>query len=166
VLLRRAVAYSRGGSPRSQRAKANESDVRVLNSGPRCPELEAIAAYRVGAESGLLQKKPVLDLAVTLPDTTGARRHPRQGPLRSSRQGRQRKGPVHVSTTSSKHRPTAQLPRAGIENGARSRLPGAGPVFGNRTSANKDRGEPFLRRTEDNGTDGTIQHAMRLRKRP
>ena len=40
-----------------------EADVRILNSALGA-ELEAIAAYQVGAESGLLQK-PVLDLAVT-----------------------------------------------------------------------------------------------------
>jgi rubrerythrin len=39
------------------------SDVRILNSALGA-ELEAIAAYQLGAESGLLQK-PVLDLAVT-----------------------------------------------------------------------------------------------------
>jgi rubrerythrin len=44
-------------------AGAGESDIRVLNSALGA-ELEAIAAYQVGAESGLLQK-PVLDLAVT-----------------------------------------------------------------------------------------------------
>jgi rubrerythrin len=43
--------------------KSAASDVRVLNSA-LAAELEAIAAYQVGAESGLLQK-PVLDLAVT-----------------------------------------------------------------------------------------------------
>lgn len=39
------------------------ADVRILNSALGA-ELEAIAAYQLGAESGLLQK-PVLDLAVT-----------------------------------------------------------------------------------------------------
>jgi rubrerythrin len=43
--------------------KAAEDDVRILNTALGA-ELEAIAAYQVGAESGLLQK-PVLDLAVT-----------------------------------------------------------------------------------------------------
>ena len=43
--------------------KSTESDIRVLNTALGA-ELEAIAAYQVGAESGLLQK-PVLDLAVT-----------------------------------------------------------------------------------------------------
>jgi len=44
-------------------ASSGESDIRILNSALGA-ELEAIAAYQVGAESGLLQK-PVLDLAVT-----------------------------------------------------------------------------------------------------
>lgn len=44
-------------------SKATEDDVRILNTALGA-ELEAIAAYQVGAESGLLQK-PVLDLAVT-----------------------------------------------------------------------------------------------------
>jgi len=44
-------------------AKAGDEDVRILNTALGA-ELEAIAAYQLGAESGLLQK-PVLDLAVT-----------------------------------------------------------------------------------------------------
>jgi rubrerythrin len=43
--------------------KATENDVKILNSA-LASELEAVAAYQVGAESGLLQK-PVLELAVT-----------------------------------------------------------------------------------------------------
>ncbi len=43
--------------------------MRILNTALGA-ELEAIAAYQVGAESGLLQK-PVLDLAVTFQGTTG-----------------------------------------------------------------------------------------------
>jgi rubrerythrin len=39
-----------------------ESDARILNTA-LAAELEAVAAYQVGAESGLLQK-PVLDIAV------------------------------------------------------------------------------------------------------
>jgi rubrerythrin len=44
-------------------ASSAESDTRILDTALGA-ELEAIAAYQVGAESGLLQK-PVLDLAVT-----------------------------------------------------------------------------------------------------
>jgi len=43
--------------------KSTAEDVRILNTALGA-EYEAIAAYQVGAESGLLQK-PVLDLAVT-----------------------------------------------------------------------------------------------------
>jgi rubrerythrin len=43
-------------------AKGTEGDVQILNAA-LAAELEAIAAYQVGAESGLLQK-PVLTLAV------------------------------------------------------------------------------------------------------
>jgi rubrerythrin len=42
---------------------ATASDARILNTALGA-ELEAVAAYQLGAESGLLQK-PVLDLAVT-----------------------------------------------------------------------------------------------------
>ncbi len=51
-----ALAATKGG-------KSTAEDVRILNSALSA-EFEAIAAYQVGAESGLLQK-PVLDLAVT-----------------------------------------------------------------------------------------------------
>lgn len=53
------------GAPSLARAadKHAESDARILNTALGA-ELEAVAAYQVGAESGLLQK-PVLDLAVT-----------------------------------------------------------------------------------------------------
>jgi rubrerythrin len=51
-----ALAAAKGG-------KSTTEDVRILNSALGA-EFEAIAAYQVGAESGLLQK-PVLDLAVT-----------------------------------------------------------------------------------------------------
>ena len=44
-------------------ASSAESETRILNTALGA-ELEAIAAYQVGAESGLLQK-PVQDLAVT-----------------------------------------------------------------------------------------------------
>ena len=43
--------------------KGHAGDVRILNTA-LAAELEAVAAYTVGAKSGLLQK-PVLDLAVT-----------------------------------------------------------------------------------------------------
>jgi rubrerythrin len=47
----------------AQSAPATENDARILNTA-LAAELEAIAAYQLGAESKLLQK-PVLDLALT-----------------------------------------------------------------------------------------------------
>jgi rubrerythrin len=59
-----AVALMAGRDALAARSSASaESDVRILNAA-LAAELEAVAAYQVGAESGLLQK-PVLDLAVT-----------------------------------------------------------------------------------------------------
>lgn len=58
-----AVALLAGNEALAKPAnKAVESDVAILNAALGA-ELEAVAAYQVGAESGLLQK-PVLDLAV------------------------------------------------------------------------------------------------------
>jgi rubrerythrin len=56
LLAGRDALAAKGGA-------STASDVRILNTALGA-ELEAIAAYQVGAESGLLQK-PVLDLAVT-----------------------------------------------------------------------------------------------------
>ena len=56
ALLSGREALARG------KGSAREGDVRILNTALGA-ELEAVAAYQVGAESGLLQK-PVLDLAV------------------------------------------------------------------------------------------------------
>jgi rubrerythrin len=59
-----AVALLAGRDALALKADASTaSDARILNTALGA-ELEAIAAYQVGAESGLLQK-PVLDLAVT-----------------------------------------------------------------------------------------------------
>src|SRR3954464_3021635 len=65
VLSGTAVALLAGNSALAAKtgSKGAESDARILNTAPAA-EPEAIAAYQVGAESGLLQK-PVLDLAVT-----------------------------------------------------------------------------------------------------
>ena len=63
VLSGAAVALLAGRDVLAKGNKSASSDVNVLNSALGA-ELEAIAAYQVGAESGLLQK-PVLALAVT-----------------------------------------------------------------------------------------------------
>jgi rubrerythrin len=58
-----AVALLAGRDTLAKGKSSTESDVRVLNTA-RGAELEAIAAYQLGADSGLL-KKPALDLALT-----------------------------------------------------------------------------------------------------
>ncbi|HEX5129071.1 MAG TPA: ferritin-like domain-containing protein [Usitatibacter sp.] len=64
ILSGTAVALLAGRDVLAAKASGgSESDVRILNTA-LAAELEAIAAYQVGAESGLLQK-PALDLAVT-----------------------------------------------------------------------------------------------------
>ena len=57
-----AVALMAGHEALAARGASADSDVRILNTA-LAAELEAVAAYQVGAESGLLQK-PVLDLAL------------------------------------------------------------------------------------------------------
>lgn len=62
ILSGAAIALLAGRDALAKGAKSASSDVSVLNSALGA-ELEAIAAYQVGAESGLLQK-PALNLAV------------------------------------------------------------------------------------------------------
>ena len=61
-----AIALLAGRDALAKGNASTEADARILNTALGA-ELEAIAAYQVGAESGLLQK-PVLELAVTFQD--------------------------------------------------------------------------------------------------
>jgi rubrerythrin len=63
LLTGTAIALLSGRDALAKGGESTASDVRILNTALGA-ELEAIAAYQVGAESGLLQK-PVLDLAVS-----------------------------------------------------------------------------------------------------
>lgn len=65
LMLSAAAIAMLAGRPALAAGKPSDAaqDARILNSALGA-ELEAIAAYQVGAESGLLQK-PVLDLALT-----------------------------------------------------------------------------------------------------
>ncbi len=62
VLSGAAVALLAGRDALAATSKEKGSDTRILNTA-LAAELEAVAAYQVGAESGLLQK-PVLALAM------------------------------------------------------------------------------------------------------
>ncbi len=114
--------------------KATASDVRILNTALGA-ELEAIAAYQVGAESGLLQK-PVLDLAVTFQG-----HHKEHADLLSKTVVKL--GGKAVSAKSKYTFPTETLKTqadvlrfaASLEKGAVSAYLGAVPVFNNRDLA-------------------------------
>ncbi len=114
--------------------KATASDVRILNTALSA-ELEAIAAYQVGAESGLLQK-PVLDLALTFQG-----HHKEHADLLTKTVAKL--GGKAVSAKSKYTFPTETLKTqadvlrfaASLEKGAVSAYLGAVPVFNNRDLA-------------------------------
>jgi rubrerythrin len=111
-----------------------ESDVRILNTA-LAAELEAIAAYQVGAESGLLQK-PVLDLAVTFQG-----HHKEHADVLAKTVGKLGGSPVAAKAKytfpTEKLKSQADVLRfaASLEKGAVSAYLGAVPVFGNRDLA-------------------------------
>lgn len=86
VLSGSAVALLAGRDVLAAKSKdATAGDVRILNTALGA-ELEAIAAYQAGAESGLLQK-PVLVLAVQFQgQPQGPRRSPRKNCAEARRQ--------------------------------------------------------------------------------
>jgi rubrerythrin len=118
----------------AQGGKSAESDVRVLNSALGA-ELEAIAAYQVGAESGLLQK-PVLDLAVTFQG-----HHKEHADVLSRTIVKLGGKPVAAKakytfpTDTLKTQADVLRFAASLEKGAVSAYLGAVPVFGNRDLA-------------------------------
>ena len=114
--------------------KGSSEDVRILNSALGA-ELEAIAAYQLGAESKLLEK-PVLDLAVTFQG-----QHKEHAALLSKTIKTLGGSPV---TAKAKYTfPTDQLKSqtdilrfaASLEQGAVSAYLGAVPIFKNRDLA-------------------------------
>jgi rubrerythrin len=115
-------------------ATSTASDVRILNTALGA-ELEAVAAYQVGAESGLLQK-PVLDLAVTFQG-----HHKQHADLLAKTIAKL--GGKPVSAKDKYAFPTETLKTqndvlqfaATLEKGAVSAYLGAVPVFGNRDLA-------------------------------
>lgn len=112
-------------------AKSGSDDVRILNTALGA-ELEAIAAYQVGAESGLLQK-PVLDLALTFQG-----HHKEHADVLAKTIAKL--GGKAVAATASYTFPTDTLKTqadvlrfaATLEKGAVSAYLGAVPLFGNR----------------------------------
>jgi hypothetical protein len=111
-------------------------DVGILNSALGL-EYQAIAAYQVGAESGLLQK-PVLDLAVQFQSD-----HKQHAQLLSTTIGKLGGTPVTAKKPADYNFPVSTLKNqadvlrfaAGLEKGAASAYLGAVPAFNNKDLA-------------------------------
>lgn len=130
-----AVALLSGREALAAKAgKAGEADLRILNTALGA-ELEAIAAYQVSAESGLLQK-PVLDIAVTFQG-----HHKQHADLLASTIGKLGGQPVNAKDKYSfpvdklKNQNDVLRFAAMLEKGAVSAYLGAIPLFGNRDLA-------------------------------
>ena len=130
-----AVALLAGRDALAARgSKSTEADARILNSALGA-ELEAIAAYQVGAESGLLQK-PVLDLAVTVQG-----HHKEHAEVLSKTIAKLGGRPVAAKakytfpTETLKSQADVLRFAATLEKGAVSAYLGAVPIFGNRDLA-------------------------------
>ena len=130
-----AVALLAGRDALAARgSKSTEADARILNSALGA-ELEAIAAYQVGAESGLLQK-PVLDLAVTFQG-----HHKEHAEVLSKTIAKLGGRPVAAKakytfpTETLKSQADVLRFAATLEKGAVSAYLGAVPIFGNRDLA-------------------------------
>jgi rubrerythrin len=129
-----AVALLAGQEALAKGGKSGASDVRILNTALGA-EWGAIAAYQLGAESGLLQK-PVLDLALTFQG-----HHKEHADILSKTVAKL--GGTPVSAKDKYSFPTDTLKTqadvlrfaAMLEKGAVSAYLGAVPVFGNRDLA-------------------------------
>lgn len=117
-------------------AASATGDVDILNTALGA-EQEAIAAYQVGAESGLL-KKPALDLAITFQG-----HHKAHADLLAGTVKKLGGTPGEAKKVSDYNFPTSQLKTdadvlrfaAGLEKGAVSAYLGAIPLFDNRDLA-------------------------------
>jgi rubrerythrin len=131
VLSGAAVALLAGRDALAAKSGGKASDTNILNTA-LAAELEAVAAYQVGAESGLLQK-PVLDLAVTF---QGHHKEHADVLAKTIR----KLGGKAVAAKSKYNFPVEKLKSqadvlgfaAGLEQGAVSAYLGAVPLFGNR----------------------------------
>ena len=130
-----AVALLSGREALAAKAdKAVESDLRILNTALGA-ELEAVAAYQVGAESGLMEKA-MLDLAVTFQG-----HHKQHAELLAATIGKlggravdaREKYGFPVDTL--KNQTDVLRFAAALEKGAVSAYLGAIPLFGNRDLA-------------------------------
>ncbi len=132
-----AVALLAGNEALAAKSEGHgTSDVSILNTALGA-EQEGIAAYQVGAESGLLQK-PVLDLAVTFQS-----QHKAHAELLASTIKKLGGTPAEAKKPADYHFPTEKLKSqadvlrfaASLEKGAVSAYLGAIPLFHNRDLA-------------------------------
>jgi rubrerythrin len=129
-----AIALLAGQEALAKGSKSTAADLRILNTALGA-EFEAIAAYQVGAESGLLQK-PVLDLAVTFQG-----QHKQHADILAKTISKLGGKPVSAKdkytfpTDTLKTQADVLRFAAGLEKGAVSAYLGAVPLFGNRDLA-------------------------------
>jgi Ferritin-like domain len=131
-----AVALLAGNESLAAQSKNGGGDVTILNTALGA-EQEAIAAYQLGVESGLLQK-PVLDLAVTFQG-----HHKAHADLLAGTIKKLGGTPTAAKKTADYRFPTDKLKSqadvlrfaAGLEQGAVSAYLGAIPLFKNRDLA-------------------------------
>lgn len=134
VLSGAAIALLAGKGVLAAGVAADPKDVQILNTALGA-ELEAIAAYQLGADSKLLQK-PVLDLAVTFQG-----HHKEHAELLAKTV--EKLGGKPVAAKANYNFPAEQLKTqadvlrfaAKLEQGAVSAYLGAVPLFGNRDLA-------------------------------
>jgi len=129
-----AVALLAGRESLAAGGNATEADARILNTA-LAAELEAVAAYQVGAESGLLQK-PALDLAITF---QGHHREHADVLAKTIEKlgGKPAAAKARYDFPTAKLKNQADVLRfaAALEKGAVSAYLGAVPVFSNRDLA-------------------------------
>ena len=129
-----AIALLVGKESLAKGSESTVADARILNTALGA-ELEAIAAYQVGAESGLLQK-PVLDLALTFQG-----HHKEHADLLAKTIAKLGSKPVSAKakytfpTETLKNQNDVLRFAATLEKGAVSAYLGAVPLFGNRDLA-------------------------------
>jgi rubrerythrin len=131
-----AIALLAGKESLADSAGDTAADVEILKTALGA-EQEAIAAYQVGAESGLL-KKPALDLAVTFQG-----QHKAHADLLAATVKKLGGTPGEAKKPADYHFPTDKLKTdvdvlrfaAGLEKGAVSAYLGAIPLFANRDLA-------------------------------
>lgn len=127
-----AIALLSGNEALAKKAGASSaSDVKILNTA-LAAELEAVAAYQVGAESGLLQK-PVLALALQFQGHHKAHADVLAGTVRQlGGRPMEAKAGYDFPVATLKSQTDVLRFAAGLENGAVSAYVGAVPLFADR----------------------------------